>query len=178
MLSYSTLRQRRSQKSLSSPRPRQHAYPPPLRRRPSPAPGAPPRRRPPPAPFHLRRDPLAAPRRRLLLLGAQPIHLRRHPDRAPLARSRLRLPRLLTSSRMQVTAIAAPHLLRPFPCRCHLAAPFPRLVPSNQSAPLLLQQESWLPTPPPIPLAKSAHMCDNSLQPNPRRPSANSRQPQ
>ena len=47
MLSHLTLRQRRSQKTLSSSRPRQHAHPPrPLAR--------PPRRRPPPAPLHLR----------------------------------------------------------------------------------------------------------------------------
>ena len=40
------------------------------------------------------------------------------------------------------------HRTSPAPLPVSSCCPFPRLVPSNQIAPLLLQQESWLRTPP------------------------------
>ena len=165
MLSHSTLRQRRSQKTLSSARPRQHAHPPPLAR--------PPRRRPPPAPLHLRRHPLGV----FLAYAGEP------PPQGnciKLGQSHVRLPESGWGT----------------PCGCPSQGITPgtggrflsrkkktigRGAPRGRPPSAIVASQLRYVSPdlrPPIPLAKSAHMCDNSLQPNPRRPSANSRRPQ
>ena len=187
MLSHLTLRQRRSQKTLSSPRPRQHAHPPPLAR--------PPRRRPPPAPLHLRRHPLGvfpayagepyplSPTPYPLgPTGLSPAYAGKPPPQGNCIKSvqtHLRLPE----------SVGAPLVgaLRGLLWRPNLDAialfSLPLRAPSRTKKVffVVLRGPSWTKKGvlhPPIPLAKSAHMCDNSLQPNPRRPTANSRQPQ